>query len=70
MKVRVTFDLSDDMRRALSARTGKSGKATRSECESVIWGLALADLSQILSEYEQERRDRVSHQALETAEAY
>lgn len=45
MKVRVTFDLSDEERRAIAKHYGMPGKASRERCATWLHGNAMADLS-------------------------
>lgn len=55
MRVRVTFDLDDEMRRAISYRYGREKPATRAEIESNIEALVNETWQDYLYEYENGR---------------
>lgn len=62
MKVRVTFNLSNNQRCAIAQRTGGDRKASRADCATLLWGLAIADLAVIESEYDAlDGSDKVGH---------
>ena len=61
MRIRITFEVGDLMRRAIAAHYGETGLADYATCKGTIAGLAGADLETIQAGYarnqERERED-------------
>jgi hypothetical protein len=53
MKVRITFDISDDMRRAYARRLGRPRLATRKDMRGFIQSEIAASLEDVWGEYMQ-----------------
>lgn len=53
-----SVEFSDDARRAVRARFGKSGLATRAECRSLYRSLADADMEVIVEEWRKDQEER------------
>ena len=57
MKIRMTFDFDERIRRAIAARTGEK-KATREDCRLFIDTAVTAALEDATSEFDQAEEER------------
>lgn len=58
MKVRVTFDVDDHMRRAIASRRGETGPAARKDVAADIEAIVNATWEDYAYEYEQDEQFR------------